>query len=339
MRALVLEAFGSMAVRERPTPTAESDEVLIRVRATGICGSDLHGFTGATGRRHVGQVMGHETVGTVAAIGVGSHTSPAIGSLVTINPVVPCGHCAVCTAGHDHRCAQKYVIGVAAAVSAAFAEFVVAPAANVVALPDLADADLGALVEPLAVGWHAVRRSGAARGDRMLVVGGGPIGQAVALAARRLGTDVLISEPSELRRQICARIAVPTTSPDEAGTAESVVAHFGGPASVVVDAVGTSSSLTDALASSAFGATVVLVGMGSQRLDLPAFAISTEERSVVGAFSYSAQEFRETARWVNTNPPELADLVGQRIPLEAAPAKFSELAASTALAGKVLVNL
>ncbi|HEY3503370.1 MAG TPA: alcohol dehydrogenase catalytic domain-containing protein [Actinocatenispora sp.] len=337
MKALVLKDFHEMVVAERPDPAPGPGEVLIRTLATGICGSDLHGFTGANGRRVPGQVMGHETVGRIAALGDGV-TDLTVGGLATVNPVVSCGACPACAAGNPQHCPEGYVIGVAPARSAAFADLLVVPATNVVELPDTMPAAYGALVEPVAVGWHAVRRGDVGAGDTVLVSGGGPIGQAVVLAARRSGaTRVVVSEPDRGRRALCATLGADVLDPTGGDVPERVRAVLGGPASVAVDAVGLSATLADALAATALGGRVVLVGMGAPRVELGAFAISTEERSVVGSFSYSADDFRAAAAWVATCPPELAGLIEKQVPLADAPAAFTALAA-TPTPGKVLVT-
>ncbi|GAA4206510.1 zinc-dependent alcohol dehydrogenase [Actinocatenispora rupis] len=337
MKALVLKDFHEMVVAERPDPVAGRGEVLVRTVATGICGSDLHGFTGANGRRVPGQVMGHETAGRIAALGP-DVTGLTVGGLATVNPVVSCGHCPSCTAGAEHHCPEKYVIGVAPAVSAAFAEYVVAPAGNVVALPDTMPAEYGALVEPIAVGAHAARRGAVTADDTVLVSGGGPIGQAVVLAARRLGvTRIVVSEPDPGRRALCATLGAEVVDPAGAPVPEQVRELLGGPASVAVDAVGLSATLADALAATSLGARIVLVGMAAPRVELAAFAVSTEERTLVGSFSYSAADFRSAAEWVAGTPPELAHLVERQVDLADAPAAFTALAEAPT-PGKVLVR-
>ncbi|MCW2810535.1 MAG: zinc-containing alcohol dehydrogenase [Friedmanniella sp.] len=237
-----------IAVEERPDPRPGPGEVLIEVIATGICGSDFHGYSGENGRRHPGQVMGHETVGRVAALGAGV-ASPVLGRLVTVNPVMACGECEACRAGREQHCARKVVLGVAPEISAAFADLVAVPAANVVELPEEMPAELGALVEPLAVGWHAVRRGDATPADRLLVIGGGPIGQACVLAARRLGLgSVVVSDVSASRRDLCARLGADVVDPSAGDLAGAVSDRLGGPATLVVDAVGVSATVADALA-------------------------------------------------------------------------------------------
>jgi threonine dehydrogenase-like Zn-dependent dehydrogenase len=231
VRALVFNGPSDLVVADRPDPVPDTGEVLLRVVATGICGSDLHGYTGENGRRHPGQVMGHETVARVADTG----------RLVTVNPVMGCGDCPACTAGTEQLCARRRVIGVDPSVSSAFAELMVAPAANVVPLPDDLPEDYGALVEPLAVGHHAALRGQVGAGDRVLVVGGGPIGQAAALAARRAGaTAIAVSEPSASRRALVSRLGFEAVEPGGLAGLE--------PVAVVLDAVGSTASLRDGLA-------------------------------------------------------------------------------------------
>jgi hypothetical protein len=215
-------------------------------------------------------------------------------------------------------------------ISAAFAERMVAPSHNLVPLPDRIPAELGSLVEPLAVGFHAVRRADVAADDVVLVLGGGPIGQAAALAARRVGaTDILVTEPQPQRRDLVSRLGFATT----AGPVD------GPPASVVIDAVGISQTLQTAFDASALGARIVLVGMGSPRIELNAYAISTEERTVLGSFSYTEAEFRDTAEWVGVHADELGMLVDARVDLADAPETFRALAARELTASKVLVFL
>ena len=333
MRALVFHGPWTMSVEERPDPEPASGEVVIQILATGICGSDLHGFTGENGRRHPGQVMGHETVGRVLA----AETPALVGQLVTVNPVLGCGGCAACQAGSTQRCGRRRVIGVTPGISSAFAERMVVPVANVVPLPEMA-AHLGTLVEPLAVGYHATVRAEVGPDDRVLVIGGGPIGQACALAARRRGaTGIVVSEYGASRRSALERLGFGVVDPGSADIETAVREQLGEPASVVLDAVGASGSLADAFAASDLGARVVLIGMQSPQINLAAYDISTEERTLIGSFSYSPQEFRDTALWMAANLDPLAPLVDATVELDEAPEAFRRLASGEWSASKVLV--
>ncbi|UFU03953.1 alcohol dehydrogenase catalytic domain-containing protein [Ruania suaedae] len=337
MKALVYRGPWTLAVETMADPEPGAQEVLIRVVATGICGSDIHGYTGENGRRHPGQVMGHETVGRIAGLGSGV-SGMEIGALVTVNPVIACGDCPVCEAGSEQWCASRTVIGVDRDYPSAFAELLRAPARNVIVLPETIPAQYGALVEPLAVGYHAARRGGCREQDRVLVLGGGPIGQAAALAARRLGArSVVVSEPAPARRALIAGLGLEAIHPERLSS--DAVAALGGPPTLVLDAVGTSRTLEDALTISALGARIVLVGMNAPTVEIGAYAVSTGERSVIGSFCYSAAHFRETAEWVGTSPPELATLIDAHTDLAGAPAAFDSLARGESGASKVLVHL
>jgi threonine dehydrogenase-like Zn-dependent dehydrogenase len=341
MRALVLEDFGRMAVQERSMPRPAGDEVLIKIVATGICGSDIHGYTGENGRRAPGQVMGHETVGVVAECGpdVGS-TDFTSGDVVTFNPVVVPGDDVARYTGCEQRCPNKYVIGVAHDVVAAFAQFVTVPARNVVRLRNDMPVEHGALIEPIAVAVHAVRRVFVDRTSTVLVLGGGPIGQSVVLAARMEGAiDIVVSEIDPGRRALCERLGARVIDPATGPVADQVRQIFGDLASVALDAVGIEQTVAAALESVQPGASVCLVGMGAPRLGLDAFRISTEERSLVGSFTYSAQDFRDAAEWVSSGPSEVGELISRQVRLEDGPQAFADLARGDGTAGKVLVRM
>jgi threonine dehydrogenase-like Zn-dependent dehydrogenase len=337
MRALVLRDYYDIAVEERPDPTAGSGQVVVEVIATGICGSDFHGYSGENGRRHPGQIMGHETVGRIAELGADVAGLTA-GQLVTINPVMSCGSCPACLSGQEQWCSRRVVLGVAPDIPAAFADRVVVPAANIVPLPDDMPEELGALVEPMAVGYHAVRRGQPVPDDRVLVIGGGPIGQACLLAARRLGVQALaLSDVSPSRRELCAQLGAEVFDPSTADLAEAVPARLGGPPTLVMDAVGISQTVADALAASSLGARIVLVGMGSPQLELSAYAVSTAERALIGSFTYNAAEFTDTAEWVGTVPDGIGALIDGRVGWEGAPQSFDDLARGRSSATKILV--
>jgi threonine dehydrogenase-like Zn-dependent dehydrogenase len=340
VETLVYRGPWELTVETREDPRPGPGDVLVRVVATGICGSDVHGFTGENGRRHPGQVMGHETVGKVEK--VGDDVDPGLGlrpgTVVTVNPVLACGDCPACTAGSQQSCPQRRVIGVTPDIVSAFAGLMVLPARNAVVLPAEMPIEYGALVEPLSVGFHAARRGGCTAEDAVLVVGGGPIGQACVLAARRLGVErIAVTEPDARRRGLAGSLGAVGVDPTASDPVASVTHVLGRPATLVLDAVGSTASLADAMACSGFGARVVLVGMSSPRIELAAYAVSTEERTLVGSFTYSAQDFRDTADWVATAPAVLGRLVEGRVDMLGAAAAFTELANGTSSASKVLV--
>jgi threonine dehydrogenase-like Zn-dependent dehydrogenase len=337
MRALVYHGPHDIGVEDRPDPDPGPGEVLLRITATGICGSDLHGYTGENKRRHPGQVMGHETVGRIVAVG------PAVeglapGRLATVNPVIGCGECAQCAAGTEQLCPRRKVIGVDREISSAFAELMLAPARNVVVLPDDLPEEYGALIEPLAVGYHAARNGRVGSEDAVLVIGGGPIGQAAALAARRLDAErVVVSEPGTGRRGLVEKLGFATIDPTAGDLPEQVQATLGRPATAVLDAVGIGRTVGEGLRSSSLGARLVLVGMGARELTLAAFDVSTFERSIIGSFTYPSADFRETAEWVASRPEGLEHLVDDRVGLDAAPDAFARLASGDLDASKILV--
>lgn len=334
MRALVFHGPRDLRVEDRPEPEPGPDETLLAIIATGICGSDLHGYTGETGRRYPGQVMGHETVARVLEDRTGAHGP---GKLVTVNPVLGCGRCPACIEGTAQRCPTRRVIGVQADISAAFAERMIAPTRNLVPLSDGTPPDIGSLVEPLAVGYHACQRGGLTSKDNLYILGGGPIGQAAAIASRRIGVAApVVAELDPTRRDLLKRLGFATVNPN-IQTSDDIRALLGASPTIVIDAVGATETLHSALDVAALGARIVLVGMATPRLDLAAYALTTGERCLVGSFAYDDAAFLETASWASANAADLASLIEARVDLDEAPDTFRALADGELTAGKVLV--
>lgn len=341
MRALVLKNFNEMVVEERPTPTPNSGEILLHIHATGICGSDLHGYTGENGRRILGQVMGHESVGTIATLGEGVNGEKfRVGQVATFNPVMVSGSDIETFKGREQHAPGKKIVGVAQDLVSSFAQYVSIPERNVVVLPDEMPISYGALIEPLAVALHAVRRVHPAHDAKLLIIGGGPIGQSCILAARAEGiTTIIVSEVDELRRDLCKKLGAIVIDPTQAPLGDQVREACGELADVAIDAVGISKTVSDSFSATKFGSAICLVGMGSPSLDLAAFRISTEERTLVGSFTYTAQDFRDAATYVAGAPTELAHMISREVPLDEAPAAFASLANHDSTPGKVLILL
>lgn len=332
MQALGFNGPWDMSIVERPDPVAGDDQVVIEVIATGICGSDVHGYSGETGRRTEGQVMGHEMVGRVA----GGSDQFAPGTLVTVNPILSCGHCEFCLEGETQVCTESVVIGVEPTLDGSFAELIVMPARNVIPLGENVPVLHGAFVEPLAVGYHAVMRGMPVASDRMLVIGGGPIGQAAALGGRRAGvTSILVSEPAEARRELLEQLGFETTTPDDLAAAVHTV--LGGKATLVIDAVGIAPSLAAAIEHSTTRARIVLVGMGAKEMSIEPYGITVSERIVIGSYCYSEEHFRSTAEWVGEGHPALDLLIDRTLLLEDGPEAFRSVADGTGGSNKTLL--
>ncbi|KIH99661.1 zinc-containing alcohol dehydrogenase [Streptomonospora alba] len=339
MKALQLADFGRMEIVDLQAPEPGPGEVLVRIVATGVCGSDLHGFTGENGRRVPGQVMGHESAGTVAGLGAGVD-GLSVGDTVTFNPVVVAEEDVEAYAGREQLSPNKRVVGVTPDIVASFAQRIVVPARNVVPLPPEMPIELGALVEPLAVAVHGVRNAGVQPDDAVVVLGGGPIGQSTVLALQMIGVSrIAVTEVVPSRRALVEELGVTAVDAGAEDAEELVARALGGPADRAIDAVGIEATLRSALRATRIGGTVCLVGMGAPTLTLDAFLISTQERSLVGSFTYSARDFADAAAWIGTAPPQARALISRQVPLAQGPQEFSALAAGDGTPGKVLIRL
>ncbi len=194
MRAIICERPRELSVVERPQPVRAAGEVKVRINRVGLCGTDFHIFTGNQPYLNYPRIMGHELAGQIAEVDGDSTFAP--GELVTINPYLPCGTCIACRKGKPNCCMNIRVMGVH--IDGGMTEFVCVPERAVIKVDGLT-ADQAAMVEFLSIGAHAVRRASLTAGERVLVVGAGPIGVAAALFARLAGAEVWIVDTSAQR--------------------------------------------------------------------------------------------------------------------------------------------
>ena len=286
MKALVYTGPNSLAFREEPEPVAEPGEAIVRVEAAGICGSDMHAYHGHDSRRPAPLILGHEAAGRI----IGGARD---GERVTINPLVVDPACPYAIEGRWHLSPTRQILSMPPR-QGAFAEFVRIPERNLVPIPDAMPIAHAALAEPVAVAWHAVRL-GMQRlhqplaASRVVVLGGGAIGLAAALVARRFGAaDIRIAEPNELRRRTCASEDFSLYAPGgDAGPSDNSI-------DLVIDAVGAAATRVAACAMVRPGGVIVHAGLlpGHEGLDIR--KITLQEITLTGTYCYTPADFRHT---------------------------------------------
>jgi threonine dehydrogenase-like Zn-dependent dehydrogenase len=287
MKALVYTGPNSLVFRDEPEPVAEAGEVIVRVEAVGICGSDMHAYHGHDSRRPAPLILGHEAAGRI----VGGRRD---GERVTINPLVVDPACPFAVEGRWHLSPTRQIISMPPRPGA-FAEYIRIPEGNTVPIPDSMPVAHAALAEPVAVAWHAVR-IGVERlhqplaACRVAVLGGGAIGLAAAIVARRFGArDTTLGEPNALRRKlIAATEGFAVHAPGDSGApADSSV-------DLVIDAVGAAATRAAACAMVRPGGVIVHAGLlpGHDGLDIR--KITLQEITLTGTYCYTPTDFRQT---------------------------------------------
>ena len=287
MKALVLEEYGKLVFREVPDPLPSPGEVVVRVKACGICGSDIHGFDGSTGRRIPPLIMGHEAAGVIHAAGDGT-ASWRPGDRVTFDSTIFCGECWYCRRGRVNLCDNRRVLGVHCAEyrqDGAFAEFVCVPARILHRLPDNVSFERAALVEAVSVALHAIRRATVSPGDTGVVVGAGMIGLLLIQALRRAGCTTIVAVDVDAERRnaslaLGADVAL-DSGPDTAGKLRDMTQGRG--ADVGFEVVGATPALAVALECVRKGGALTLVGNISPSVTLALQSAVTREITLHGS--------------------------------------------------------
>lgn len=295
VKALLLTAPSRLELVQAPDPVPGEGEVLVRVKACGVCGSDIHGWDGSTGRRRPPLIMGHEASGELAALGPGV-TGWQVGDRVTFDSTISCGACAPCRAGRVNLCENRRVLGVAPdeyRQDGAFADYVALPARILYRLPEALSFPHAAMVEPVSIALHAVQRVKVAPTDTAVVVGSGMIGLFVVQALRWAGAKRIIAVDLEPKRLALARdLGATDVIPSSQGDVAAEVARLtgGAGADLAFEVVGVSATLQLALACLRRGGSAVLVGNLAPKTDFPLQSVVTRELTLFGSCS-SAGEY------------------------------------------------
>lgn len=336
MRAIVFTGPGEMPLQDRPDPQPSPTDVVVAVRAAGICGSDVHGYLGATGRRRPGVVMGHEAAGDVMEVGA-KVRSVKVGDRVALRSLLPCGICERCRRGQPNICTARRGMGMH--FDGAYAERIVVPESLVLALPDTLSYDDGAMIEPLAVAMHAVNLTPFELMDFVVVVGAGAIGLLTLVAARLKGAGSIVvtdinSHRLEVARALGADLTIDVGQNDPVAAIETATDGRG--ADAVFEAVGVAPAVLQSLAVARPGGHVTWVGNSAPTIEMPMQDVVTRELTVRGAYGF-AEEFEQAADALAAGWIDVRRLIERVAPLEDGPDLFRDLGAGTLAAVKVIL--
>lgn len=330
MRAWVLHGAGDMRLEDVPRPAPGPGEVLVRVRAAGICGSDLHYHAHGRCGNFVPTrpfILGHEFAGEIVAAGDGVG-EPVTGARVAVDPSRPCGRCKLCRQGRYNLCPEMVYFGSASVdppSDGCFAEYVVAPAANCALLPAGFEFAWGALLEPLSVAMHAVQRGGGVAGKSVLITGGGTIGQMILSTAVAFGASrVVVSDLKPFARSFATRQGADAAldpADDDCAARAAALAPDG--FEVVFEASGAASALAQAIGLSARGASVVQVGTLPDGIAIPANTLLTRELQYLGSWRF-ANVFERVIELVVASRIDVRPLITRGFPFPQLPEAILE---------------
>jgi L-iditol 2-dehydrogenase len=342
MKAMLLSEYKHLDIVDMPTPEFADNELLIRVKACGICGSDIHGWDGSSGRRKPPLVMGHEAAGIVAAVGK-SVTKFNEGDRVTFDSMVSCGKCKSCMSGAINLCENRQVMGVSCDEfrrHGAFAEYVVVPEHIAFRLPENLPFEFAAMVEPVSIAIHAANITPIKLGDTAVIVGSGMIGLLVVQAARLAGCAKIIAvDLDDGKLQIAKSLGADATlNPQSDDVHQSVMELTGGKgADVAFEVVGASPTVQSAIACTRRGGCVTLVGNLAPSVDLPLQAVVTRELRLQGSCA-SNGEYPQCIQYLSRGDIQVEPLITAHASLEEGPSWFTRLYAGEPGAMKVILH-
>ena len=329
MKALLLSEYNRLDIADLPAPQPDAGELLVRVAACGICGSDVHGFDGTSGRRIPPIVMGHEAAGVVAGIGSGV-SGFKLGDRVTFDSTVYCGHCEFCRTGDINLCNNRQVIGVSCQEfrrAGAFAEYVVVPQRIAYHLPEGLEFQEAAMLEAVSVALHAVRVSEMKGGETVLVVGAGMIGLLTLQAAKAAGAGrVLIADIDQSRLQRAEKIGVEAALLLSGGELVKEIHRLTGGRGVdlVLEAVGRDETVAASIASVRKGGTVTLIGNISSEVKIPLQVVVSRQIRLQGSCA-SSGEYPQAMELMASGKIQVKSLITAVAPLEDGPRWFERL--------------
>ena len=329
MKALLYTKPYTFEYTEVPDPVVGDEDVLVRVRACGICGSDVAGHTGKTGRRLPPLIMGHEAAGVVERTG-SNVRGLAQGDRICFDSTVYCNQCPACKQGLFNRCVKRQVLGVSVPEfkrQGAFAEFVAVPNWICAKLPENMSFVQAALLEPASIGTHAANRPPIAGSDTVVVIGAGTIGLFILQAAKLRGARTTIAcDLNEFRLDLARRVGADLClHPGKVNLKEEVQGRTEGRgADVTFEAVGFAETFRQAISITKTGGTVTAVGNLQKETEFNLQELVSRELTFTGSYA-SAGEFRTCIEMIASGKMNVAPLVSEVLPLKEGPAAFQRL--------------
>ena len=339
MLQAVMTAPGRIELRERPEPIPGPSQVLIRIRRIGICGSDIHVFHGQHPYTSYPIVQGHEISGAISQVGA-QVDDFAVGDTVTVMPQVTCGTCYPCRHGMYHICESLAVMGFQ--VDGAAQERLAIDATQVIGVPRGTSMDWAAMVEPLAVGVHALDRGGGAQDRNVLVLGAGTIGNLTAQVARASGARaVMVTDTSEYRLNKARACGIDyAVNPGEADLQDAVAESFGPDrADLILECVGAQATITQAVEIARKGTTIVVVGVFGEKPTVDLGLVQDRELGLVGTLMYRRADYERAVELVSAGSVCLDPLITHRFPFAQYLEAYRTIVAAQGETMKVIVEL
>lgn len=313
MKAAIWYGGKDIRIEEVPLPKIKDDEVLVKVQAVSICGSDLHAYLGVSKRRVPPLVMGHEFSGEITKLGK-KVKNLSEGERVVVEPIISCGTCQLCRQGRNNICQSLQLVGLH--LSGAFSDYVAVPAKKCYTLPKAVSFEEASLVEPLAVAVHAVNLASLEKNESICIIGSGAIGLMTLQVAKERGVrNIIVLDTLEYRLAVARKLgATSTINVTKENPVQKILAEGG--AEIVFEAVGHQQTVQQGLAMVKKGGTVVIIGMLEAMMQLPMLDITVKEIELHGSYGYTSEDFQQALDLIAKRKVEVIPLITHLLPLD-----------------------
>jgi len=338
MKCVSIKGIKEFEIKDIPEPAIDGKNVIIDVKKCGICGSDIHYWDMG---QPAGLVMGHEYSGVV--VDTGDRKDLQVGDRVTALPISPCGTCDACVTGNPQYCSKTWLnaTGLSLTNPGALASKMAIRSDMVIKIPDKVSFEEAAMVEPTAVGLHAVRLANIKVGAKVLVVGGGIIGLTSAMFAKKEGASfVVVSETNDLRgrKAVSLNVADEWVNAKAEDALKKMIEKTEGGFDVVIECCGNSKAVSSALTMVKEGGTVILVGVATKPIEVPTMLAVMRELTVQGAIAYTREEFETCIDLIANKQIDVMKFVDKIVTLDKVQQSYEKLTSGNSEAVKILVD-
>lgn len=333
----IMNKPGEITFQDVALPAVGPEQIKVKIKRIGVCGSDIHVYHGKHPYTSYPVVQGHEVSAVVVEIG-SPVTAFKIGDKVTIQPQVVCGKCYPCTHGMYNDCEELKVMGFQTTGMAS--EYFVTEATRALKLPDNMSYAQGAMMEPMAVAVHAIRRYGDVTGKKVLVLGGGPIGNLVAQTAKAMGaSQVLLSELSSARLETAQKCGIDVVNPSEKDLLEAIIEKFGkDKADVIFECVGINATMNQAIDYARKGSDIVVVGVFAALGTINLGFVQDRELRLIGTAMYRVEDYLKAIELAGAGLIELDALITHTVSFADYPKAYEIIELNKDKAMKVMVS-